>query len=36
VEVWLPAPTLAVRVATLLGERAPEIRFTSRAGPAAG
>jgi secretion/DNA translocation related TadE-like protein len=36
VEVWLPAPTLAVRMATLLGERAPEIRVTSRAGPAAG
>lgn len=35
VEVWLPAPTLAVRMATLLGERAPEIRVTSRAGPAA-
>jgi len=34
VEVWLPAPTLAVRMAALLGQRAPEIRTTSRAGPA--
>jgi secretion/DNA translocation related TadE-like protein len=36
IEVWLPAPTLAVRMAALLGEQAPDLRVIARAGPALG